>query len=49
MYVLTITQEVGQTRLRGDWTWNSPRRASTEPCYLADREAAAQSGKGLAQ
>lgn len=44
-----IAQEAGQIGLRDDWTWNSPRRDSAEPWFLMDREAAAQSGKDLAQ
>ena len=37
-----ITQEAGQIRLKDDWIWSRPRRTSTEPCFLMDREAASQ-------
>ena len=43
-----MTQEVGGIGLRDDWIWNSPRRTSTEICYLMDREVTAQSGRNLA-
>lgn len=43
-----MTQEVGGIGLRDDWIRNSPRRTSTEICYLMDREVTAQSGRDLA-